>query len=394
VWISSHYLGAGIRSRDINVGSAGPVLALADLVLAFDDPEHRRVLEEGARWLAASTHLGEQPLPGLYIGEAGIGAALLRAGQVLRDDSLIAAAAARGRVVAAQPHISPDLFNGTAGRLRFHLLLWDETGAREHLRAAVEAGCALLGMAEGDGDGREPSCWWRIPDGYDGLSGKACLGYAHGAAGIADALLDLFEATGERRFLSPATATARWLARLAVPALDDRSGLDWPEVEGGAPARLWCHGAAGVGRFFLHAAQLGVTQEAADIARRAAWTVVRGARGINPVQCHGLAGTIEFAFDARALLEDDPSYNAWLWSLARLLEAFAVERDGLLVFPSESPAVYSPDYMVGYAGVAMCLLRLGNPDGQPHQLSRRGFRHGRAAVQAHTGDMDSDREGG
>jgi hypothetical protein len=56
-----------------------------------------------------------------------------------------------------------------------------------------------------------------------------------------------------------------------------------------------------------------------------------------------------------------------------LLEAFASEQDGLLLFPSESPGTFSPDYMVGYAGIAMCLLRLSDPE-RPHQLSRRGFR--------------------
>ncbi len=373
MWISSHYLGAGIRSRDLNVGSAGPVLALADLVSTFDDAEHRAVLADGARHLLTAPRLERDPLPGLYIGEAGIGAALLRAGQVLGDRALIAAAEARGRLVAAQPHRSPDLFNGTAGRLLFHLLLWDETNAAEHLRAAGEAGEALLAMAEGAEGALELDCGWPIPPGYGSLSGRALLGYAHGAAGIADVLLDLFEVTGDGRFLTPARGVARRLARRAVPALDDESGRDWPEGEGGIGARLWCHGAAGIGRFLLHAAQLDLVPEAADLACRAAWTVVRGARAVGPVQCHGLAGNIEFALDARAVLADHPTYDRWLWSLAQLLEAFASERDGLLMFPSESPGTFSPDYMVGYAGIAMCLLRLNDPE-RPPQLSRRGFR--------------------
>jgi hypothetical protein len=54
-------------------------------------------------------------------------------------------------------------------------------------------------------------------------------------------------------------------------------------------------------------------------------------------------------------------------SLARLLEAFARKKDSVLVRPSDAPT--------GYAGVAVCLLRLGDPERLPHQLSRRGFRH-------------------
>ena len=71
----------------------------------------------------------------------------------------------------------------------------------------------------------------------------------------------------------------------------------------------------------------------------------------------------------------DRAYLAEARELARILETFALEWDGLLVWPSEEPTVVTPDYSVGYAGVAVCLLRLADPKGLPHQLSRRGFRH-------------------
>ncbi|HVA89955.1 MAG TPA: hypothetical protein VNL71_08925, partial [Chloroflexota bacterium] len=70
----------------------------------------------------------------------------------------------------------------------------------------------------------------------------------------------------------------------------------------------------------------------------------------------------------------DPRSGEDAARLAKLLEAFAVERDGLIMFSSESPTIFTPDYMVGYAGVAACLLRLADP-GRPRQLSRAGFRY-------------------
>ncbi|MGH2585164.1 MAG: lanthionine synthetase LanC family protein, partial [Dehalococcoidia bacterium] len=93
--------------------------------------------------------------------------------------------------------------------------------------------------------------------------------------------------------------------------------------------------------------------------------------------CHGLAGAIEFLLDMFQAT-GDRAYLADAGVLARLLEAFAAERDGALVFPSESPDVFTPDYMVGYAGVAACLLRLSAPD-LPHLLSRAGFSGRRGA---------------
>ena len=369
-WISAQDGSGPLPSRDLNAGSAGAVLALAELVAEFDDPAQRETLIEAARWLDASRP-AERPLPGLYVGEAGVAAALLRAGQVLGDRQLIESAAERGRWIAALPYGSPDLYNGTAGRLRLHLLLWDETADPAHLNDAWQAGEMLHAAAETVEAG---GTRWTIPPGYEGMSGQAPLGYAHGAAGIADTLLDLFEATADQRYLEAAAGAGRWLARLALPALSDGSGLDWPADEDGEPGGgVWCHGATGVGRFFLHAAELGALPEAAGLAASAARMVAHGTRHLGPTPCHGLAGGVELLLDiyqatgTRAYLEEARA-------LARLLEAFSLERDGLLVWRSDSPFVISPDYLVGYAGVAVCLLRLGDPDRKPHQLSRRGFR--------------------
>jgi hypothetical protein len=385
MWMSKSFDAGGIPLRDLCVGGAGAVLALAELVGELGDPEHHAALAEGARWLKEAPRLGGQPLPGLYVGEAGVGAALLRAGQVLGDHELIDGATGRGRWISSLPHGSPDMFNGTAGRLRFDLLLWDETNDPEHLRHAVEDGEFLLERAE---DAAAGKLCWTIPPGYGGLSGSTQLGYAHGAAGIADALLDLFEATEDERFLSAARGAGLWLARLAVSVLDDDSGLDWPHLDGWSPAgAAWCHGATGVGRFFLHAARLNALPEAAEIAARAARTAARGARSQGPGQCHGLAGNIEFLLDLYQAT-GDLTYLAEARSLARLLEAFGTEKDGVLVWPSDLPDVFTPDYMTGYAGVAVCLLRLGDPDELPHQLSRSGFRHRRASFPSGISELE------
>ena len=358
MWLSAGPGGTALPLRDLCAGTAGTVLALADMVEEFGDPEHRETLEEGARWLTASRPISEPPLPGLYVGEAGVGAALLRAGQALGVGQLVAEAAERGRRISALPHVSPDLFNGAAGRLRFHLLLYQGTADTEHLHHAAHAGEFLLESAEDtDGGGLR----WTIPPGYGRMSGRAYLGYAHGSAGIGDALLELFEATQDERFLAAAWRAGRWLAGQAIPVLDDNSGLDWPPVEGAPPAgAAWCHGATGVGRFFLHAAASGALPEAMDLAAPAARAAARGARSSGPTQCHGLAGNIEFLIDIYRET-GETAYLAEASSLARLLEAFATEREGSLVFPSDAPESFVPDYMTGYAGVACCFLRLGDP---------------------------------
>lgn len=356
------------RSGDLAGGTSGAVLALAELVAASGEPTHRAALGETARALADA---GESSaLPGLYVGEAGVAAACLRAGQVLGDGCLVAAASARGAAVAAQPHGSPDLFHGTAGRLRFHLLLLDETGDDAALAAATAAGHVLLARAEPVADG---GLHWRIPPGYGGLSGNAYVGYAHGAAGIADALLELHDVTGETCFRDAAAETARWLTRLAVPWPDGR-GAAWPVTEGGAPAApFWCHGAAGVGRFLLAAAEAALVPRAEELAIAAAWAVAHGSRWAGPTQCHGLSGGIEYLLDVHRATGD----RRWLdeaRSLGRLLEAHLVETQGLLRTPPAAGTAFDADCVTGYGGAALCLLRLADPERRPHHLSRRGFR--------------------
>jgi serine/threonine protein kinase len=371
-WRSLHRSLAGAPSRDLNAGGAGPVLVLAELVARFGNPRHRETLAEGALGLLRTPRPSGDPPTGLYVGDAGVGAALLRAGQALHDPDLVASAAACGSRIAALPHRSQDLFNGSAGRARFHLWLWDATADPRHLQDAVGAADAILSTTEEvDGGGLR----WRIPPGYEGLSGSTYSGYAHGASGIADVLLDVWEATGEARFLEAARGAATWLERLALPVLGDGRGRDWPSVEGGpASGGLWCHGAAGTGRFFLHAARLdNVHPRSLELAVGAARAASRSGRWASPVQCHGLAGNIEFLLDVYQGLGDVACLRE-ARSLARLLEAFGVERDGRLVCASESPGVYSPDFMVGYAGVAACLVRLSDPEHFPHVLSRAAFK--------------------
>ena len=353
---------ARVTPRDITGGTAGLVLALADLVDSFGDPQHRRVLEAAAGSLQRGSLEGSS-LPGLYVGSSGVGAALLRAGQIIQDGDLIRTAAQLGDRVATMPHGGPDLYNGTAGRVRFHLLLFDETGDERHLRAALAGGERLLQTAERDGE----SARWTSGE-------EAMAGYAHGAAGIADVLLDLFEVSGEERFVETVVAAARWLQSLRTGALDDDVGFTWRETEGGPrSAPTWCRGAAGIGRFYLHAAELGVVEGARDVALGAARTVARAGRGLDPSQCHGLAGNVEFLLDA-ARPPGDEVFRAEAMSLGRVLDSWALEMDGLLVFPSDTPDEPTPDYMTGWSGVAVCLLRLADPESRAYQLSRKGFR--------------------
>jgi predicted Ser/Thr protein kinase len=352
----------GVPYRDVNGGSAGIVLALAELAEKTGLPQFRETLAGGARELAFGPP-EPHPLPGLYLGEAGIGAALLRAAAVLDDRALLQAAAARGVAIVKLQHESPDLFNGYAGQLVFQLGLWRQARDPEALERAVELGELLLGIAEIDRGSRA----WRMPDGYDSLSGKLGYGYAHGAAGIADALLDLYGATGDDRLLSAAVEAGSFLTAGAEPIAGGR-GVAWPLSPGEERAGpAWCTGAGGIARFLSRLGRLAEVPGRADLVTRSAWSVARVARWAAPIQCHGLLGNAELLVDITAD-DQDPAYLAEAWSLGELAETYLFEPGTTRPRVLDNLENADHGYLSGTAGALLAYLRLADPAGSDHVL--------------------------
>jgi lantibiotic modifying enzyme len=375
-WLSRHRGGVLLPCRDLYNGRAGVLVALAELAAELSEPRFSEVVSAGMASLLAGQSADPQPLPSLFVGEAGVGAALLRCGQLLGRQEWIDAAAERGRWVAGRPFVAPDLVLGTAGRLRFHLWLAEETGDPEPLGHAVAAGEALLAAAE---EAPYGGLFWTLPPGFDSLFGRAFPGYGHGAAGIGEALLDLYEATGDDRFLDAACAAALWVESLALPTLGDGCGLGWPAWEGRAVSSSWCYGAPGVGLFFLRLAASGVYPEAAELAVSAGRAATCAARWDDPTLCHGLAGNLDLLLDlaqARGIsdLETEAAWVSEARALGEIQAEGLVEREGRLALSADPPGRPTPGLMVGIAGVAMSALRLADPERRPRLLSSRGFR--------------------
>lgn len=357
-WLTAHPNGRGLRSRDLGMGTAGALVAATALLEAFPDREGLRAAVRGvAGWLTVAPAPGGDPHAGFYVGESGIAVALLRAGQVLGESHLCEAALARGDRVAAMPFASPDLYNGTAGRLRAHLQLLAVTGDPANRQHADVAASALAEAAD-----REASrVRWTIPPGYADLSGKAFLGYAHGAAGVADVLLDHLVATGDDRHLRLITGVVRLLSDTAVPVLDG-AGVSWPAHPELPPAGpFWGHGAAGIGTFLLNLLASGVDAaggvDVRGLAERAAAAVTVMARPTGPSLCHGLPSGIDMLLDA-AITLGEPVHRREAEALGMLLTAFSHERDGHLVWSADNPLLATPDLMIGMGGVATTYLRL------------------------------------
>lgn len=133
------------------------------------------------------------------------------------------------------------------------------------------------------------------PPGFEDLSGDACLGYAHGAAGIGDALLNLFLATGDERFLGSLTICRSLATDKGYPPFRWRIRQPTLDAPADPPAgAFWCHGAAGIGRSFSTWLQLKCFKARSTLQGRRREPYRRRGRRVGPTQCHGIAGNIEF----------------------------------------------------------------------------------------------------
>jgi predicted Ser/Thr protein kinase len=364
LWLSQHGTAAGMYSRDINSGTGGALLAVLEMATATDDPRYAEAARKGAKWLMVAPVPKGSVVPGLYVGESGRVLLYWRTGEHLNDDHWRDVADHHSHRVAELPHECPDIFNGSAGRLRTHLRLWQRGQSSVQLKYARTAGRAILNTATVEPNG---DTYWTIPQGFDSLSGHTYLGYAHGAAGIADALLDLYKIDDSSHLQQAIGGTAAWLQRHAMPTPFDPQGVAWGNEVGHAISpSFWCHGGTGIGHFFLRAGLAGIVPDGIEWAERAAHGMIWGTRWSTPPQCHGLAGNIDFLLNLY-LVTGNAQYYREALNFGALLDAFGIEKEGNLAWSSESPTVFTPDYMVGFAGVVTTLLRLADPK-LPHPL--------------------------
>ncbi len=374
---------SGAPLTDLAGGDAGVVLALSALARVFPDavPGLDEVIHAGARGLLRAPGYGGDPSPALFSGENGVALAILAAGTVLAEASLIDAAAACAETARRRAHGGFDLLDGSAGRARSMLWWHQATGDPRWLDGACVAGEHLVAHARpmtlegGRGSGR----YWTAGPPDRQVEPRLQPGYAGGAAGIADCLLQLYAATGDQIFCATACAALRAVVAAAVPALDGDHGITWPIAAGEPEVRIaWCHGTTGVATTLLRVRELGLETGAAtelDLAAllpdaidpaigrdldglitAAATTVAAGTRAASSSQRDGLAGSLELLVDLSG------SYHT---AADRVAPAVADLADLLLAFvPSpDHPDRIAPasGYLDGLSGVLAVALRLAAP---------------------------------
>ena len=193
----------------------------------------------------------------IMFGVAGTGLFLLYAGQKMghRDSIELARAAGRRLISLAvqqdqgvrwlmspdAPNIYPNFAHGTAGVSYFLTTLFQYTGDKQFLDAAIAGARYLQAIAITDGDG----CliFRHEPDARN----IYYLGWCHGAAGTGRLFYQLWRATGDDSWL-------QWLRRSARGVLN--SGISEKQTPGFWNNFGQCCGSASVTDFFLNLYQV------------------------------------------------------------------------------------------------------------------------------------------
>jgi lantibiotic modifying enzyme len=348
---------------DIYGGTSGIGLFLAQAATRSGDALLRRTARGALRQAAGRVAEYAAAAPhGFYGGGAGVGAALVLAGNELGDAEAIAAGRALLLSLPTDAAVADvtDIIGGIAGTLVALALAADALDGDGALLARAGEFAQRL-LARGERDSRGTLSWHTLGDKRANLTG-----FAHGAAGIAHALLLLDALAPDPRLREAAAGAFAYEATTF-----DAAQANWPDyrlLPGQPPgpvscAVAWCHGAPGIVRSRLFAEACGGFEVAAEIeaglgsTARYAEQFYR-APNTDFTACHGMFGLVD------TLLDGARSGRGAYAALLGQIVAYATERfhRGERAWPSGLLSHEEINgLMLGNAGIGHVYLRLGDP---------------------------------
>jgi type 2 lantibiotic biosynthesis protein LanM len=242
-----------------------------------------------------------------------------------------------------------DVIGGAAGALLGLLTLHSATNDSDALDRAVRCGNVLL---EKRVSVKGTFKAWITTE------TEPLTGFAHGAAGIAYALLRLYAACGQRKFFQAAEEAVAYEQSTFNSDLNN-----WPTWKKGAvPWYMvnWCHGATGIGLGRLGGLPWMDSPEIRqEIDAALATTQNWGAQDVDHLCC-GNAGRVELFLKA-GRRDDALRLLGWVLRRARIA-------GGYRIFPNFRDHVFSPGFFQGTAGIGYTLLRAATDASLPSVL--------------------------
>jgi lantibiotic modifying enzyme len=199
-------------------------------------------------------------------GSAGIGLTLLSLGQELRRPELINLAVQAGTDLVSRSVLTacgrywlhkigaekqyPNFSHGTAGIAYFLLKLYEQTGEKRFIDAAIDGANYLKSIASSN-----PPTRCLLPHELPEQNDLFYLGWCHGPAGTGRFFYELFAVTNDPQWKTFANAAAESLLQSGVP--EKQTPGYWNNISR-------CCGAVAIGEFFL--ARYRLTKAVSDRA--------------------------------------------------------------------------------------------------------------------------------
>ncbi len=358
-------------SSDMYNGTAGIAFFLAHLYEETKDEIIKETLKGAVNQILSSDDDITSNY-GYFGGRLGIASTLITIGDIVGRKDWSKVGWDRLFLICSKD-IQPyeiDVIGGVAGAIPVLLQHYHQSNNAVILKAAVRCGNYLVEKAT-----KTATNWsWNAIQGQPGLTG-----YSHGTAGMALALLELFNVTKDNTYYAGAMYGFNFERELYNPQVQN-----WPdlrELEGpqaNAPAthgEAWCHGAPGIALSRARAYELTDNIIFKQEAEAALMTTHRNVySGINNQTqaanfslCHGLAGNADILIIGGQKL-GKPEYL----ELAQQAGNLGIARYGNtgLAWPSgvSDPSgatvgmEFTPGLLLGVAGTGYFYLRLANPE--------------------------------
>jgi type 2 lantibiotic biosynthesis protein LanM len=346
--------------EDLYAGSSGIILALAYLG-SFGFEKYTALARRALNTLRARLENRAENIRsiGAFDGWSGIIYMLSHLGALWQDAGLLSWA---NSLVERLPALidqdnALDVVGGSAGCIGALLALHHISASEKALAVAGQCGDRLLAKAQP----AEGGLGW-----FNNIETvKPITGFAHGAAGIAWALLELAAGTGNQKYKDTA------LAAIAYEHTQYSSAAgNWAENAPGSeqavgPSMAWCYGAPGIGLARIAALKHSHHPIVRADLERAIEAALKFGVGANHSICHGDLGNLDFLLQAAQAI-GSRELSAKVGELTNQIIASIKKYGWLCGVPL---AVESPALMNGLAGICYGLLRIAAPERVPSVLT-------------------------
>jgi type 2 lantibiotic biosynthesis protein LanM len=299
-------------------------------------------------------------------GATGLGSivySLVKISHFLEESALLEDAQQAANLITPEITLTDqefDVMQGAAGAILGLLALYHETAESAVLDKAVTCGQHLIEHRVSVDDATK--AWKTFGD-------TSLTGFSHGAAGIAYALLRLYEVTQDSAYLEAAKEGIAYES-----SVFSKTAANWPDFrsfgkQNSQPGYMvsWCHGAPGIGLGRLGGLSILETEAIHQDVEVALQTTQK--YGLQTVDnlCCGNFGRIEMLLVASQKLSR-PQLRETAGARAAWLVASAEQTGAYKLFPNLPSHVFSPSFFQGTAGIGYELLRLAHPELLPSVL--------------------------